>query len=178
MLKVRICPLDLSQWGEVGAIFRHRVSDLRQREAQPARLRNSAGWLLIGALIVALSNASPLRADPPPVTSTPLLSTDTTANGQRIEVPPQPQVIASRLEIPPGASLPMHEHPYPRYAYVLSGTLEVTTADGKVSRYHAGDFFTEVIGQCHSGRDAGDQPVQLLLIDQVVPGKSNTVPCP
>ncbi|HTR63022.1 MAG TPA: cupin domain-containing protein [Candidatus Binataceae bacterium] len=110
--------------------------------------------------------------------STPLLSTDTTASGRRIQVPPHPQVIASRLEIAPGAKLPMHEHPYPRYAYVLSGTLEVTTADGKVSRYHAGDFFTEVIGQCHSGRDAGDQPVQLLLIDQVVPGKSNTVPCP
>jgi quercetin dioxygenase-like cupin family protein len=71
----------------------------------------------------------------------------------------------------------MHQHPYPRYAYVLSGTLEVTTADGIVSSYKAGDFFTEVIGQCHSGRNTDDKTVELLLIDQVVPGKSNTVPC-
>ena len=128
--------------------------------------------------LLTLGLAATLRAEQQSVISTPLLSTETTASGRRIQVPPQPQVIASRLEIAPGVALPMHEHPYPRYAYVLSGTLEVTTAEGKISRYQAGDFFTEVIGECHSGRDAGDKPLQLLLIDQVVPGQTNTVPCP
>ena len=128
-------------------------------------------------MLLILGAATPLNAEAPSVASTPLLSTETTASGQRIEVPPQPQVIATRLEIAPGVALPMHEHPYPRYAYVLSGTLEVTAADGKTTRYQSGDFFTEVIGQCHRGQNPGTTPVQLLLIDQIVPGKSNSVPC-
>ena len=69
----------------------------------------------------------------------------------------------------------MHEHPYPRYAYVLSGTLEITVLGGKTYRYKAGDFIAEVIRQWHTGRNIGDTPVRLLVIDQVVPGHSNTV---
>ena len=132
---------------------------------------------LTALTLLTLGIAISLRAEQPSVISTPLLSTETTASGRRIEIPPQPQVIASRLEIAPGVTLPMHEHPYPRYAYVLSGTLEVTTEEGQVSTYKAGDFLVEVIGQCHSGRNVEDRSVELLLIDQVAPGKSNTVPC-
>jgi len=129
-------------------------------------------------IILVLGVATALRAEQPPVIAFPILSTQTTASGQPIDVPPHPQVVASGLEIAPGVALPMHEHPYPRYAYVLAGTLAVIAVDGKVSRYQSGDFFTEVVGQCHRGRNPGDIAVRLLLIDQVVPGQSNTVPCP
>ena len=44
----------------------------------------------------------------------------------------------------------MHEHPYPRCAYVLSGTLEVAVLGEKTYRYKAGDFIAEVIGQWHN----------------------------
>jgi len=53
------------------------------------------------------------------VTITALLSTKTTASGQLIDVPVHPEVVASRYEIAPNATLPMHEHPYPRYGDVL-----------------------------------------------------------
>ena len=113
--------------------------------------------------------------DIPGVTITPVASTSTTADGQPIQVPAHPQVVVSRFEIAPGAALPMHQHPYPRYGYVLAGALEVTVLGGEAYRYRAGDFMPEVIGQWHSGKNIGTTPVQLLVIDQVVAGKSNTI---
>jgi quercetin dioxygenase-like cupin family protein len=130
-------------------------------------------------ILLVLGLAATLCAEQvPPVMVTRLSSTRTTASGQPIDVPSNPQVVVSRYEIAPNAALSMHKHPYPRYAYVLVGTLEVTVDAGKTYRYKAGDFFTEVIGQCHFGRNVGDSPVQLLVIDQVTPGQSNIVPCP
>ena len=129
-----------------------------------------------GLILFTLGIPAALGADPmPAVTITPLLSTKTTASGQRIDVPVHPEVVVTRYEIAPNASLPMHEHPYPRYAYVLSGTLEIAVLGGKTYRYKAGDFIVEVIGQWHTGRNTSDTPVRLLVIDQVVPGHSNTV---
>ena len=69
----------------------------------------------------------------------------------------------------------MHKHPYPRYGYVLSGTLEVTVSGGKTYRYKAGDFMAEVVNTWHTGKNVGDTTVRLLVIDQVVPGHSNTI---
>ena len=127
-------------------------------------------------MMLALGNAAALGAEQiAGVTITPLLSTKTTASGQPIVVPVHPEVVVSRYEIAPNVSLPMHEHPYPRYAYVLSGNLEVTVRGGKTYRYKAGDFIAEVIGQWHTGRNIGDTPVRLLVIDQVIPGHSNTI---
>jgi quercetin dioxygenase-like cupin family protein len=114
--------------------------------------------------------------DIPGVTITPVWSATTTVSGQPIEVPARPEVVVSRYQIPPGITLPLHQHPYPRYAYVLSGTLEVAVSGGKTFRYQAGDFIVEVVNQWHAGKNAGDTPVQLLVIDQVVPGHSNTIP--
>jgi quercetin dioxygenase-like cupin family protein len=133
--------------------------------------------ITVAALIVfAVGLPAALRADQvPAVIITPLLSTKTTASGQPIDVPVHPEVLVSRHEIAPNAALPMHEHPYPRYAYVLSGTLQITVLGGKIYRYKAGDFIAEVIGQWHTGRNTSDTPVRLLVIDQVVPGHSNTV---
>lgn len=109
------------------------------------------------------------------VAITPVASTTTTADGQPIEVPPHPQVVVSRFEIAPGAALPMHKHPYPRYGYVLAGTLEVTVQGGRTYHYQAGDFMPEVIGQWHSGKNIGEETVKLLVIDQVAPGQTNTI---
>ncbi|MGO9602253.1 MAG: cupin domain-containing protein [Candidatus Binataceae bacterium] len=126
--------------------------------------------------LLALALSASLHADQiPVVTATPILSTRTTASGQPIDVPVHPEVVVSRLEIAPHGAIPMHKHPYPRYAYVLSGNLEITVPGGTVYRYKTGDFIAEVINQWHIGRNAGDTPVRLLVIDQVVPGHSNTV---
>jgi quercetin dioxygenase-like cupin family protein len=132
--------------------------------------------VLVGGMLLPAGGISSERADEiPGVTVTPLISTTTTASGQTIEVPVRPEVVVSRFEIAPGVALPIHRHPYPRYGYVLSGTLEVTVSGGKTYRYRAGDFMTEVINQWHSGKNVGDTTVRLLVIDQIVPGHSNTI---
>ncbi len=112
-----------------------------------------------------------------PVTVTQLLSTLTTASGQPIVLPHRNvRLVVSRFVIPPGATLPVHKHPSQRYAYVLSGRLSVTEdATRQVSSYQQGDFIVEMRDQWHFGAAVGDQPVILLVIDQMEDGQSNTV---
>jgi len=106
-----------------------------------------------------------------------LLSTTRTASGQPISLPQQnAQVVASIYEVMPGAALPMHNHPYPRYGYVLAGLLRVTNIDtGQTDTYQPGSFFPESVGQWHSGTNIGDEPLRLLVIDVVEKGQTNVV---
>ncbi len=147
---------------------------------------------LFTAIILAASAAllsSPLHADThgaspnvaagakAPVTVRPVLSTTTTASGQPIVLPQKnAQVIVSTYEIAPGAVLPVHKHPFPRYALVQAGLLRVTNADtGKSDDYKPGDFIVEVVDQWHYGSNTGADTVKLLVIDMVEKGQPNTV---
>jgi len=111
-----------------------------------------------------------------PVTVTPLASTNQTAAGQPIVLPGKDaRVIVSRFEIASGATLPVHEHPFPRYAYVLEGALRVTnTETGESTDYKTGDFIVEMIGIWHQGTNVGTDTVRLLVIDQVEGDEPNT----
>src|SRR5262245_22553121 len=109
---------------------------------------------LIAAVIVS---SQPLRAQDagtatkPPVVVTPLMKTTTTTGGGQIVLPQKDaQVIVSTYDIAPGAVLPVHKHPFPRYAYVLAGHLKVTnTETGKSAEFKPGDFVIEDLGQWH-----------------------------
>lgn len=129
------------------------------------------------AVATALAGcASAAVTEGPAVTVTPLLVTTTTASGQPLALPAgDPELIVSIYEIPPGASLPVHRHPFQRYAYVLEGTLSVTEADtGTRYEYGAGEFVVEVVGTWHSGTSTGTVPLKLLVIDQVEEGAAAT----
>jgi quercetin dioxygenase-like cupin family protein len=125
---------------------------------------------------LALAAAAGAAQEPGKVVVTPLLSTTVTASGQPITLPSGPvQLTVSTFEIPPGATLPVHKHPYQRYAYVLEGTLRVTNAaTGDTYDYKAGDMVVEVLDTWHSGTNTGTGPLRLLVIDQAPPGASNT----
>jgi quercetin dioxygenase-like cupin family protein len=76
----------------------------------------------------------------------------------------------------PGATLPEHKHPAPRYAYVLSGTLRVSNTDtGKSDVYKSGDFIVEAVDQWHKAANIGSDPVKLLVIDTTEHGQNNVV---
>jgi quercetin dioxygenase-like cupin family protein len=111
------------------------------------------------------------------VVVTPLHSITTTANGQPITLPQKNvQVLVSTYDIPGGSTLPVHKHPFPRYAYVLAGTLQVTNSDtGKSNTYKTGDFIVEMIGEWHQAINVGTDSVKLVVIDQVEEGTQNTV---
>ena len=112
-----------------------------------------------------------------PVVVTPLASTNVTAAGQPLVLPQKDaRVIASLFDIAPGATLPVHKHPSPRYAYVLEGELVVTNVEtGEATTYRAGDFIVEMLDIWHQGSAVGPGAVRLVVIDQVEGDAQNTL---
>ena len=124
-------------------------------------------------LLAACASASAQEA----AVATPLSTAVTTNSGQPIALPQGPvQVSVSRVVIPAGSKLPVHRHPYPRYAYVEAGRIRVTNVDtGGEVEFAPGGFIVEAIGQWHTGLALGTEDVRLLVIDQHPPGETNTV---
>jgi quercetin dioxygenase-like cupin family protein len=111
------------------------------------------------------------------VSITPLLSSTVTSSGQPIVFPRKnAQIVVSIYDLVPGVVLPVHNHPYPMYAYVLSGSLRVTNMEtGRSNTYKPGDFILESVGQWHTGANIGGELLKLLVISIVEKGQSNTV---
>jgi quercetin dioxygenase-like cupin family protein len=135
--------------------------------------------LLLPACILFASPFVVLADTPPPakVKVTKLLSSTVTSNGDPIVLPGKnAEVEVSVYEIPVGATLAEHQHPFPRYGYMLAGALRITnTETGKSMDYHAGDFILETIGHWHRAQNIGNEPIRLVVIDQVEKGRENTV---
>jgi quercetin dioxygenase-like cupin family protein len=135
--------------------------------------------LIIASLLAAGASATAAYAldSGAPVVVTPVKKTAVTSIGQPITLPQKNvEVTASIYDIAPGATLPVHKHPFPRYAYVLAGTIKVTNADtGKSDVFKTGDFIVEMIDQWHQGSNIGADPVKLLVIDQIEAGSQATV---
>ena len=130
---------------------------------------------LVGLFALFLS---PLQAqEQKDVAVTQLLSTTRTSSGQPIGLPQKDaQIVASVYDVMPGATLPVHNHPHPRYGYVLAGILRVTNIDtGQIDTYTHGSFFLEPVGQWHVGTSIGGEPLKLLVIDVAEEGQSNVV---
>jgi quercetin dioxygenase-like cupin family protein len=106
-----------------------------------------------------------------------IASSSITAAGDPVVFPQKDaQVVVSTFEIPPGASLPVHKHLFPRYGYVLQGALSVTnTETGKAEVFKTGDFILEAVGHWHWGGSVAKTPTKLLVIDLVEKGQNNTV---
>jgi quercetin dioxygenase-like cupin family protein len=141
--------------------------------------------IALAVFAAAILGIPPLHADSrsaktdaaKPVVVRPVASATATSSGQPIMLPQKDaQVIVSSYEIAPGAVLPVHKHPFPRYAYVQAGNLRVTNNDtGKSEDFKPGDFIIEAVGQWHFGANTGKDTVKLLVIDMVEKGKANTV---
>jgi quercetin dioxygenase-like cupin family protein len=109
--------------------------------------------------------------------STQLNRSATTITGQPLAVPaPGYEVVISRTEIPAGGALPMHRHPWPRYAIVEHGRLRVRYEEAGLTReFGPGEAVIEAIGQWHEGEVVGTEAVRLIVIDHVPPGETNMV---
>ncbi|MCX7302906.1 MAG: cupin domain-containing protein [Hyphomicrobiales bacterium] len=136
--------------------------------------------VVAGVLLTAVGGATAYALDSGaanPVVVTPVRSTTVTSTGQPITLPQKNvEVAASIYDIAPGTRLPVHKHPFPRYAYVLAGTLQVTNVDtGQSDTFKTGDFIVEMIDEWHFGANVGADPVKLLVIDQTEAGAAATV---
>lgn len=138
--------------------------------------------IIIGVLLLAgaaqAAEQAPMAG--PKVVSTPVTNFSTTITGQTLDVPQHPNVNVAVATFPPGAQLPVHQHPYPHYAYVLEGALTVVNTQTNETRvFHQGEFFAEMNNTWHFGKNAGDTPLKLLVIDQMPPGvTSNMIMAP
>lgn len=133
------------------------------------------GSLLAAMMLCAITTGPVLALEA--VTITPLAKLSATASGQPITLPREDvRVIVSVFDIAPGAKLPVHKHPFARYALVESGELEVTNVEtGTSNLYIKGDFIVEMIDQWHRAENVGKDAVRLLVIDQIEGEVENTL---
>jgi quercetin dioxygenase-like cupin family protein len=134
------------------------------------------GKALVALMAVISAQAGP--APPPAPSPTVLARSSTTITGQPLDVPrPAFEVVFSAVELPAGATLPMHKHPWPRYAYVERGRLRVHyEAAGLVREFGPGEVVIEAVDQWHEAEVVGDETVRIVVIDHVPPGESNVLP--
>jgi len=136
--------------------------------------------IVVGFVVASVWGTVAYALDPGaanPVVVTPIRSTTVTSTGQPI-TPPQKnvEVAASIYDIAPGAKLPVQKHPFPRYAYVMAGTLQVTNVEtGQSDTFKTGDLIVEMVDQWHYGANLGADPVKLLVIDQIEAGTATTI---
>lgn len=131
----------------------------------------------MGAILASAGLCAPSLAAEPAAVVTPVFSADVNSAGQPIVFPPTDgHVAVSMFEIAPGASLPVHMHPFPRMGYVLSGTLQVVNEEsGAKQTFKTGEFILESVGLWHQGSNPGTESLRLLVIDLTEKGHDNTV---
>ncbi|MBV8685964.1 MAG: cupin domain-containing protein [Alphaproteobacteria bacterium] len=123
-----------------------------------------------GALLVVVTGAAGAQT---------IVDTTSTMAGQPIEAPAGPlELKAAKVTLAAGAPVPVHMHFWARYVYVESGQLQVTMVDGGRSRtFRSGEMIVEPIGKWHFGK-AGPAGAVLIGIEQVPPGRCNTIEPP
>ena len=105
-----------------------------------------------------------------------LLKATRTWDEKKIEYPKgEAEVSILKVTIPPGGATGWHLHPVGSFGVVVKGTLEVHLEDGRVKRVGAGEPLAEVVNTRHEGRNAGSEPVELLVFYTGVVGTPITV---
>ena len=96
----------------------------------------------------------------------PLLKTDTTSIGQKIQYPvfDNAEVSIYRITIPQGTSTGWHFHTFPVFAYIEKGTLTVEVKESKTLTFIKGQSFSEVINVLHNGTNHGTGDVVLFAV--------------
>lgn len=79
------------------------------------------------------------------------------------------------MVIPPGAETGWHKHPYPCFAYILEGELEIEMENGKTVRIGAGQALAESVNVLHNGINRGSKPAKLVMFVKGEKGKPFTV---
>lgn len=136
----------------------------------------SGTGLAVVAFLVASAGAA-WSQPVAPVDVREILRGATTTSGNPIILPQGPvETIVARYHIAAHATLPVHKHPFFRLGYVLAGSLQVSNLETGRSRvFGPGEAIVEDIDQWHSARNLTARPVELLVVDLVPPGVSNTV---
>ena len=93
----------------------------------------------------------------------PLLQATQSWDGGDIAYPEgEAEITSVILRIEEGQEPPFHCHPVPTMGYVLNGTAEIETSEGKRKRVGPGEPLVEVMNTVHRGK-AVDGPVEIVV---------------
>ena len=90
----------------------------------------------------------------------------------------EPQVTSSIVTLQEGAETGLHLHEAPMYAYVMEGTLQDTyLVEGveTIKVYEEGEAIMEGLDTPHNGKNIGEGPVRVLVVNMGSPDLENTV---
>jgi len=77
-------------------------------------------------------------------------------DGSPVRYPKQgAEITVMKISVPDGAEIPLHCHPVPLAAYMLSGAIEVVKSSGEKRIFRQGEAFIEVMNQWHQGTGIG-----------------------
>lgn len=131
--------------------------------------------LLLITAIVLLAYGS-TSAAPPETSAEVLLETSETVLGDAFAYPQGlARVTATRLTLPPGATVPLHTHPVPLFVYIIQGDISVDYGSRGTRTYHKGDTFVEAFEWPHRARNAGKGKVELLAVYTGAEGVQNAI---
>ncbi len=136
---------------------------------------------IILSLLIGMLSTTSLWAGEEGITVKTLARSNASWNGATLPAYPDapPEIRILRIQIPPGATLPLHKHPFINAGVLISGELQVETESGKTLRLGPGDPIVEVVNTWHSGKNSGleiadiivfyastaDQPITVLKQD-------------
>ena len=97
-------------------------------------------------------------------------------------LPPYPtgaaEISLLKIRIPPGAQLPIHQHPVINAGVLLSGELTVVTENNETLHLKAGEAIVEVVGKWHYGKNEGSEPAEILVFYAGTPGLPLSIQAP
>lgn len=158
--------------------------------------RSGFSLLLVGIALVIASVAAGTAQTPESATPEPgAIVREVLSSGEPVSAPGQVLELV-RYTIPPDLTLAVHIHPGMQTAMIESGTLHYTVLEGTVPLYRAadpdtlvpvtsadgeitiepGDSFSEPEGVMHFGRNAGPEPVVILVASLFVTGEPAAIP--
>ena len=140
-----------------------------------SRKRYEGGLFRLRTFIFAsaiLISAVPGHAQ---TTNEELLKSGESWNGGAVAYPKgDPLVSSYRITLEKGQQTPFHCHPVPTMGYLVNGTLEVETAEGRSMTLQQGQSMLEVMKTVHRGHAVGG-PVEIIVFYAGAVGVPNTV---
>ena len=104
-----------------------------------------------------------------------ILKTDQSWDGNGIQYPSgEAEITSVLLKLEADKPTPWHCHPVPTTGYVLSGQIEVETANGQKTLISEGESAVEVMNTLHRGTAVGDA-VKLVVFYVGTKGLPNTL---
>ncbi|MDD5474885.1 MAG: cupin domain-containing protein [Syntrophales bacterium] len=133
--------------------------------------------LIAGFCLILLLTGNAWAGEGETVVTHVLSKTSESWNGSPLPPYPAdtPEITILRIEIPPGAVLPMHSHPVINAGVLLRGELTVVTDEGSILNLKSGEAIVEVVDTWHYGTNKGSETSEIIVFYAGVAGKPITV---